>query len=126
MATSILRRGSSLAASGTSSIASSSRLISKVASKQDAKKRLGKKKEENKKKKRKKSNRSSFSAYLTAQSYKPSIDTPTQFIDAIAKPRRGDLSSISTLLGEKPSWTSFDDLNRDKLKKGGVTIKERK
>lgn len=54
------------------------------------------------------------------------IKTPTEFFNALAKPRRGDLSSISTLLGEEASWSSLDELSREKLKKAGVTIKERK
>ncbi|UZJ56928.1 hypothetical protein CBS101457_006248 [Exobasidium rhododendri] len=51
---------------------------------------------------------------------------PTEFLTTIATPSRGDLSSISNLLGEEASWDTMYALDRYKLKKAGVPVKERR
>lgn len=69
---------------------------------------------------------SSISLTLCDKVAKEDVKSPTDFIKAIAKPRRGDLTSISTLLGEDASWSTLNELGRDQLKKAGVTVQERK
>lgn len=54
------------------------------------------------------------------------VETPSQFMSAIAKPRRGELSSIIGLLGEDASWESLNKLSRIEMKKAGVNVKERR
>jgi hypothetical protein len=57
---------------------------------------------------------------------KEEIKSPADFMKAIAKPRRGEMTSITTLLGEDASWNTLNELNRNKLKKAGVTVQERR
>lgn len=67
----------------------------------------------------------SISPFLAVKLLAP-IEKPEDFITAIAKPRRGDLKTILTALGEEGTMKGLLELDGFKLKEAGVPIKERR